>query len=283
LIDNSHIFIAKNAVLTHTHREVPALPACIGDRACILYNFGSVVEDNSYTSKYSKPTSIHPIGFSCTRFEYSPVHGRVIRIRCDVLPGPTFAISWGRGVDEEPVVQMRSFDPFPSADDPINILRAKKDATSDMNCISNDSNGMYIGSKGNILPPCVGMSVKVRFDNDWWYGGTVSGVDEISEEEGENEESAGEEDVKNKNTGSKRTWALSITYDDGAVEDDILYPSKDVLMFSSSTVNGIRRGMLLLYLYANVSYVCNSYAINQRSIASVGGQERYDCDWRYAP
>ena len=36
---------------------------------------------------YSSAAAIHPVGFSCDRFEFSPVHGRIIRLRCDVLDG----------------------------------------------------------------------------------------------------------------------------------------------------------------------------------------------------
>ena len=36
---------------------------------------------------YSSAASIHPVGFSCDRFEFSPIHGRMIRLRCDILDG----------------------------------------------------------------------------------------------------------------------------------------------------------------------------------------------------
>ena len=36
---------------------------------------------------FSSAASIHPVGFSCDRFEFSPIHGRMVRLRCDILDG----------------------------------------------------------------------------------------------------------------------------------------------------------------------------------------------------
>jgi len=47
-------------------------------------------KDNKYgrvEPVYSTAASIHPVGFSCDRFEFSPIHGRMIRLRCDILDG----------------------------------------------------------------------------------------------------------------------------------------------------------------------------------------------------
>jgi len=38
-------------------------------------------------SKYSSAAGIHPVGFSCIRSEFSPVHGRFIKLKCDILDG----------------------------------------------------------------------------------------------------------------------------------------------------------------------------------------------------
>lgn len=202
--------------------EVPALPACIA--GVVVHSFGKVRPDNSFLSKYSRPNAIHPIGFSCTRYEFSPVHGRIIKMRCDILEGeqgsemesisecddeegPIFAISWGKGIDDEKVSPIQNFDPFEEGK-PVN---------------ESVDNGGNTERTSTSVDPFIGAKVKVRFDNDWWYSGTVSRFNEIDKKRDE-------ETVFD----CKKSWNLTIDYDDGATEDAI-YPSREVLLFPANS------------------------------------------------
>lgn len=55
--------------------------------------FAGGCDISGQVSKYSSKTSIHPIGFSSTRQEYSPVHGRMLKLRCDILGGSNISKS----------------------------------------------------------------------------------------------------------------------------------------------------------------------------------------------
>eukprot|EP00978_Attheya_sp_CCMP212_P001898 scaffold3907_cov36-Attheya_sp.AAC.1 len=93
---------------------VPHLPIFLSD-SHMVRSFGRIkVEDTTGTSSTTTPTTsasnhnttpssgdimgtteplfssagaIHPVGFSCDRYEFSPSHGRVLKMRCDILDG----------------------------------------------------------------------------------------------------------------------------------------------------------------------------------------------------
>jgi hypothetical protein len=116
------------AVLQDT---VKSLPCQVSD-TFVLRSFGrlsvdpeAAVSGDTGSSRFSTPTALYPVGFSCDRYEFSPVHGRVLKLRCSILDGrriqqkrtaagllntnnsdtihtngPLFRVMWGRGIDD---------------------------------------------------------------------------------------------------------------------------------------------------------------------------------------
>lgn len=165
---------------------VPFLPVAVGD--VNIRSFGNITD----RPEYSTATALYPIGFSCDLFEFSPVHGRILKLRCSILDGraisrqvldyshqgPIFRISWGDGVDTESESVEYPFD----------------------------ANGAAFDYKH--MKPQPQMRVKVKFVEDFFYG-TITAVE-----------------PKDGNPRS-RQCDLHVTYDDGAKEI-ITYPDPDV-------------------------------------------------------
>ena len=142
---------------------VDSLPHRVSD-SHIIRSFGRIKPEydaSPLDAMHSSPHSIYPVGFLCNRFEFSPVHGRVIRMRCDILDssrlrgyreemakknrsekakfengdesapvnkkmssaekenvedlgdGPIFRVTYGKGIDEERILEPSSpFNPY---------------------------------------------------------------------------------------------------------------------------------------------------------------------------
>ncbi|KAL7511584.1 hypothetical protein ACHAXN_008574 [Cyclotella atomus] len=206
---------AASAAREELHSKVTSLPYSIGDY-CIIRCLGRL--DSSYDPSkeskgysYSKADALYPIGFSVDRYDYSPVHGRVIKIRCEILDGrllkleknepnghrnsygvvdqdlgdgPVFRVMWGEGID---------------ADD-------DTDTTTPISFPSDTSTSSE--------KPTVGTRVSVRFDNDEYYQGKITKVNTS----------------KKTSTQYNTNWNITILYDDGVVEHTS-YPDPDIRIY----------------------------------------------------
>ena len=72
---------------------VARLPCAVSDTHTVR-DFGTVRREaggvggpGHQACLYAVPDALYPVGFSCDRTEYSPVHGRSVRMRCDILDG----------------------------------------------------------------------------------------------------------------------------------------------------------------------------------------------------
>jgi len=194
----------------------------------------NVTESTLDGTLYSNPHAIYPVGFSCDRFEFSPVHGRIIKLRCDILDGdeirerrasqskkggkkssleslepklvdennlgsgPIFRITWGEGVEEDKVNEPSCpFDPFVAA----------AHLSGDVDAIAVPLSSKKGKSSG--LPE-VGMRVSVKFDKCKMYGGTIT-------------------KVKKQSKNQEALCNITIKYDDGVTEV-APYPDPDIVV-----------------------------------------------------
>jgi hypothetical protein len=197
-------------------------------------SFGHLVldspKDAAAHSRFATTSALYPIGFSCDRYEFSPVHGRTLKLRCSILDGriikrkqkasghpvskihdgPIFRILWGRGVDEEVDTIDYPFDPKIHAQ-PV----GRKDKSS---------SSASTTSLGALFLPEPHMRVKVRFDKHQYFGGTVLSVvkPEVTS-------------PKFKKARTASSVAIRIRYDDGSVET-IQYPDPDVKLAMPGTL-----------------------------------------------
>ena len=183
-------------------------------------NLGRIKIEDKAESLFSNSNALYPVGFSCDRYEFSPVHGRPIKLRCDILDsrqmkhdanqqkkeGPLFRITWGKGVDEYSGDRSFPFDLYSSA------------APVGDNV---DAVAVPLGVEAVAIAPEPGMRVKVRFDQENWYGGTIIKVTKNSHEK--------DASSTNKKTGKKKQFSIKIQYDDGAKEETC-FPDPDILL-----------------------------------------------------
>ena len=193
------------------HTAVPRLPVPLNENY-IVRNFGQLNITENGVNAYATPTSLYPVGFSCDRFEFSPVHGRLLKLRCTIIDGkrtnrnfagPVFRVMWGQGVDEA----------MDKVDYPYNPYANSAPISSGRNDVlavpaSSDKSHLRRGI------PSRGMRVKVRFDKDIFYFGTIEKVD------------TPKEDAKKK---QKRHHDIHIRYDDGSLEK-VEFPDPDVTL-----------------------------------------------------
>lgn len=201
--------LEQNSLLSNTARAilletVPAVPVQIGDNM-VVRSFGQLNLSNPET--FSTESALYPVGFSCDRYEYSPVHGRVIKLRCTILDGkrtklhyegPIFRVMWGQGVNEDVDQVEYPYDP-------------EKNSSSlhDEEPLANTASANAVSG---MIVPVNGMKVRVRFENDLFYYGIIESVVEKSEE--------------NKKR-RKRIFEISIQYEDGSIEE-AAYPDPDI-------------------------------------------------------
>lgn len=235
---------------------VDSLPYKVSD-SHIIRSFGRIKPEYNASpldALYSSPHSIYPVGFSCDRFEFSPVHGRVIRMRCDILDGsslreyreemakkenkngsvkvksengeepalvddenmlitekenvedlgdgPVFRVTFGAGVDEEKMLEPSSpFDPY----------LASAHLGGDVDAIA-----VPLSSKKDkpLGYPEAGMRVSVRFDKCKMYGGTITSIKPME---------------NNEKQRKKAICSISILYDDGVTEI-APFPDPDIIV-----------------------------------------------------
>mmetsp|Transcript_26902 Transcript_26902/g.55459 ORF Transcript_26902/g.55459 Transcript_26902/m.55459 type:complete len:2488 (+) Transcript_26902:443-7906(+) len=254
--------VAAAKIAREQLRETVAyLPFATSD-AHVVRSFGRINPEcgvSALNAMYSSPHTIFPVGFSCDRFEFSPVHGRMIKMRCDILDGkvlrmqqeamkkqqatkphkgngktepslieeagyytngnydgtdsfgdgPVFRIVWGEGIENEELLKPSySFDPYAVYNRPgddAEVLTAHV-----------LSEGVKLGS------PEVGMRVIVRFDEGKMYEGTVMKASLVEEQSG-------------KQITHKKSWKISILYDDGVFEETT-FPDPDIYLLPPGCV-----------------------------------------------
>eukprot|EP00804_Cyclotella_cryptica_P004728 CCRYP_016229-RA/>CCRYP_016229-RA protein AED:0.01 eAED:0.01 QI:584/1/1/1/0.8/0.83/6/4255/1383 len=228
--------------------SVSALPHALNE-TYIVRSFGRIPSecsaaasagvdlDSPLETLFSSPHAIYPVGFSCDRLEFSPIHGRVIKIRCDILDGgvlrrnredlkkklsakekrggvhepmlidendnlgdgPIFRVMWGEGIEEDDGAGV-SF-PF--------------DPTGGQHADNNTAISRGVGARLNAAEtPMVGMRVSVRFDDSKLYEGNITKVASNAK----------------KSTASKSVFSISILYDDGVMEHTT-YPDPDIYLY----------------------------------------------------
>lgn len=198
---------------------------------------------------YSSPHAIYPMGFSCDRFEFSPVHGRVIKMRCDILDGSSLREQREQmQKDEAKLKSDESGEPMlvdekmPGEQDIENlgdgpVFRVtwgegvEQDKILEPSCPFDpyvasahlgggvDAIAVPLSSKkgklkGNTMGlPEVGMRVSVRFDKSKMYGGAITKV------------KPSEKKTKNKMV----VCSITIQYDDGVTEVSD-FPDPDIVV-----------------------------------------------------
>lgn len=196
-------------------KNVTSLPFAVSENQ-IIRSFGKIKPEydskNVVETHFSSPDSIYPVGFSCDRFMFSPVHNRIITLRCDILEGkgqpkkskvapalidedkvlsgkkssadgPIFRIIFGEGIEQDDPMDSCPFDPN-VASDYDDTLNKKK--------------------------PEVGMRVNVNIDNFSTVGGVITKA------------KAPAKSGKNKGLS-----IITIKYDDGVTEDTP-FPDPDI-------------------------------------------------------
>jgi hypothetical protein len=216
---------------------------------CTVRSFGrlSVNGDPLSENLFCSAGALYPVGFSCDRHEFSPVHGRVLKVNCAILDGakirekqksmglpaenriksdgPLFRLMWGPAVDEDATLFEHPYIPqihsAPITSGP--VVLAIADPTSN----GGDDN---IGRSGTpraaprVLEPARGMRVRVRFEKNEWYNGTITkSVEQPSPP------------PSSKKKKKPKSFMLQIRYDDGSVEE-LRYPDPDVALLLPGTL-----------------------------------------------
>jgi hypothetical protein len=200
---------AANAAREMLLEAVPTLPIQISDNF-IVRSFGQLNVDAA--DKFSSSNALYPVGFSCDRYEFSPVHGRVIKLRCTILhgkrtkmdyDGPIFRIMWGQGVNEDVDKVEYPYDPYANS--------APITSTDNDDVVAIPASA---GSSSEMALPAPGMRVKVRFEKDQFYHGTIDSVDESTDE---------------KKKKKRRSVDIVIQYEDGSMEEAV-FPDPDITL-----------------------------------------------------
>lgn len=214
---------------------VPRLPVLVSD-SHVVRSFGRIKVDKD-ENKFSSANALYPVGFSCDRYEFSPVHGRVLKMRCtifdgkklkekqrqcgrspsDIPDGPIFRVMWGQGVDEDVDI----------VDYPYDVYSASAPLSDDTKV---EAVAMTSKEMSDDLEPEEGMRVRVRFERDVWFSGTIVSVGDD------------EYDEKKKQT----MYDIRIHYDDGSIEDT-RFPDPDISIYLPGTsCQYCRCGMVLM-------------------------------------
>lgn len=232
---------------------VPSLPHAVSETHTVR-SFGRIKPEwhsvaSPLDALYSSPHAIYPVGFSCDRLEFSPVHGRVIKLRCDILDGGALReqreeeekkekerarLKSEEGgepmlVDEKAMGARNGVgDDEGLGDGPVFRVtwgEGVEEDRSDPSCpfdpyiasaqLGGDVDAIAVplsSKKGKPAGlPEVGMRVSVRFDKAKIYGGVIADVKPVDKK------------VKNK----KATCNITIQYDDGASEV-AAFPDPDI-------------------------------------------------------
>jgi len=219
--------------------KVPTLPHVSEDGTIRVRSFGRLCIEASadygnqpHVDKFSKANALYPIGYSCDRYEFSPVHGRILKMRCSILDGrkitekqiqmgvanprtdlpngPVFRIMWGQGIDEDIQSVSYPYDPY--------SMSAPLSATDEVDAVAVPSTA---AAKRNSIPR-VGMQVKSVFDHGHLYHGTITKIIRPDDN--------GEAAKKKK----RKKIVMEILYDDGSTEVAD-YPDPDISLISPGT------------------------------------------------
>jgi hypothetical protein len=217
---------AANIAREMLYEAVPRLPFPVNESSSdqfFVRNFGRLkVGSDEISLKFSTPTALYPVGFSCDRYEFSPSHGRILKLRCSIIDGkvigetgPIFRVMWGQGVDDEVDKVEYPYDPFTSS---APITSGKDDVVA-----VPTSTTLHQPMDQQVIP-AIGMRVKARFDKDQYFHGTITTVEE--REEGGNSS-------KSKKKKRKEVY-VTILYDDGSTEE-AAFPDPDITLVMPGT------------------------------------------------
>jgi F/Y-rich N-terminus len=234
--DREEAATEARAMLLHT---VSRLPMAIGE-SHVVRAMGRIRTDGQ---NYSNQNHIYPVGFSCDRYEFSPVHGRILKLRCTILDGkkirarqeklgkpvtapdgPVFRIMWGAGIDDdnESPTEYR-----------YNVERYSAAITKTSNLSSIQKN----------MKPEEGLRVRVKYERNQWYSGTIVDVDDNGKGETE----------------------ITVQYDDGSMEHAI-YPDPDITLYLPGA------SLFLFAKFAPLS-ILTSLATNRFGRRGFGGRQ----------
>ena len=227
---------------------VPSLPYSLAEIQ--VRSFGRLPLDPGADGKFATAGALFPVGFSCDRFEFSPVHGRVLRVRCSILDGrrvrkkqracgvppsrqvpegPIFRLLWGQAIDEDILPDSVEYPYSPHAhsapltgDPHLAVAVAVADAPTSSKSSATSS-----------LIPERGMRVKVRYDRNQWHPGTIARSVEWPDPRG-SKKAAKSKGSKNSKSPPRKRYKLSIRYDDGSREE-LVYPDPDVSLLLPGT------------------------------------------------
>jgi hypothetical protein len=244
-------------ILVHSVQRVPFE---VSD-AHIVRNFGRLkIEEGvkALESLYSTPNILYPVGFSCDRFEFSPIHGRMIKLRCDILDGSKVkgsvtpiqsnkepilkeedvSIKVGQPDSTEGSVRDAPIDgPIfrimwgPGIDESEDTQTFPFDLYSSSSPLGGEVDAVAVPVDRDTITiaPEEGMRVKVRFDNDMWYAGHVRNVSPRKVSSTTNNDNGANSKKKNNKKKQKDSFDIQITYDDGGKEDAV-FPDPDVIL-----------------------------------------------------
>jgi len=264
------VISAEKAAAAHEARTalqgtVSTLPFTVTDTH-IIRSFGRIKPEYNtapLNAKYSSPHAIYPVGFSCDRFEFSPIHGRVIKMRCDILDGSSLReyreermrkLKAGKSKSDkssEPSLvdeRLSSENGTDFGDGPVFRVTwgegVEEDKILEKPCPFDpylasahlggdvDAIAVPLSSKKGSKPvglPEVGMRVSVRFDKCKLCWGTITHVKPVGSQ------------AKNK----KAVCNIAIQYDDGVTEI-AAFPDPDIILAYQGESNRTRQLPYLL-------------------------------------
>ena len=214
--------------------SVPTLPFVSSDIHVRSFGRLSIEPYSDRGSKFSRANALYPVGFSCDRYEFSPVHGRILKMRCSILDGrnivakqvqmgvpnprtdlpdgPIFRIMWGQGIDEDVEQAAYAYDPY--AMSPPLSSSGEVDAVAVPTSAPSSNKGPGV--------PRVGMRVKAAFDHNQFFQGTITRV--VTPDEATAASSSSKKKKRKKQT-------IEILYDDGSKES-VSFPDPDISLMS---------------------------------------------------
>lgn len=209
----------------------PTLPLVASD--IHVRSFGRLsIEPATDRSKFSKANALYPVGYCCDRYEFSPVHGRILKMRCSILDGkkikevqskmsvpvavhlhdgPVFRIMWGQGIDEDKDDVEYPYDPY-SMSAPLTPGSNEVDAVAIPTTLE---------GAGKPVIPRLGMRIQATFDRGQIFHGVITRVGRPDEAH------------SNKKSRKKRI-EIEIQYDDGSMEI-INFPDPEISLLLPGT------------------------------------------------
>lgn len=207
-VNPKRVDLARDA-RDHLHEMVQYLPLVLAETQ--VRSLGRLKLSRQRSTPFCTTAALYPIGFSCDRYEFSPIHGRLMQLRCTILDaaqvrqlqkdkhvpsdrmwpkadGPIFRVMWGLGVEEDKWAD-RTQIPF-QAEPPLGGPPVKRPP----------------------MRPVVEQRVRVRFERREYHPGTITAV-----------------------TTAGKSFKISIQYDDGSSEKDAPFPDPDITLVTPGT------------------------------------------------